>query len=163
VETAADTLLATSWACSNYMYSGRCPDPYGIGKRYQAAIARQGGISVQKMFLVTSWIALSVGLGLMVIATFVRMRTRIRRREYDQETTAEEKSSSYTKRKKRRRLKKRIFVEHPQLSAKGASCLRWIGKRVKYVKFLLYFTRLKVQCFFIDQGFNVSATLKNDK
>jgi hypothetical protein len=107
VETAADTLLATSSACSNYMYSGRCPDPYGIGKRYKAAIARQSGMSVQKKFRVTSWIALSVGLGLMAVAAYVRNRTRTRRREYDQDScTAEEKNSSSSKKKKKiRRLK----------------------------------------------------------
>lgn len=106
VETAADTLLAASSACSNYMYSGHCPDPYGIGKRYKAAIAKQGGMSVQKKFQVTSWIALSVGLGLIAVAVYVKNRMRIRRRKYDQDTsTAVEKSSSSPKKKKKRRLK----------------------------------------------------------
>ena len=113
VETAADTLLAASSACSNYMYNGRCPDPYGIGRRYKAAIARQGGMSVQRKIQVTSWIAFLLGLGLMAVAAYVKNQTRIHRGEYDQDTcTTEEDSCSSSP--KRNNKKKRLKSESPR-------------------------------------------------
>jgi hypothetical protein len=122
VETAADTLLATSLACSSQMYGKRCPDPYGIIKKYRAAVTGRSGAAVQTFFRITSWIAFLVGLGLMTVAYYARYRKRIhriiarlsKRRKKDQSergddqetitTTVDEKrSSSPTKKKKKKR------------------------------------------------------------
>jgi len=81
VDTPADYLLEESSSCSNYMYDGRCPDPYGVNKAYKKAISRGGGGTlIQPFFRVISWMALLVGLVLMGAAYYIKQKRWIRKR-----------------------------------------------------------------------------------
>lgn len=79
VDTPADSLLEESSSCSNAMYDGHCPDPYGVNKAYKRAISKSGP-PLQATARVLSWMSLVVGLVLIATAYFAKNRRSIQRR-----------------------------------------------------------------------------------
>uniref|UniRef100_A0A6T7IZY0 Uncharacterized protein n=1 Tax=Attheya septentrionalis TaxID=420275 RepID=A0A6T7IZY0_9STRA len=111
---SGDTLLSMSSACDGFSHQGRCPDPYGLKKRY----ARMSGLGsknwepIHKFVRTVSWIGFVCGISLMGLSRFLRRKygprpkKRSSRSRKDKERGSKKKRSSKSKSKSSKRVSK---------------------------------------------------------
>ncbi len=86
--SAAENLLANSWACDVSVYPKGCPDPYGLKKKYDSILQAVANgrnprmvvtnAQLKQPITVLSYLTLFVGLGLCISAYYIRNQKRMK-------------------------------------------------------------------------------------